>query len=434
MGLKMIRKLWVALIATFLMGIFSLSVSTTSANTSQLDQENTSGAGSLLISTGSRMFQIFKPSLNRLDKVTIEIIDPAGTLSCTIRKPGAEGWEEIAGVSDQAAVDGWNVFDFSDIAVTPETDYAISITGSYGPKWKYGISNVYTRGYAVWQSSDYATWDYNFQTYGYNVSTPSGDETPSADEIDTGTNTSTTSGESLGTATSSIAKPSSLTAKFLEEGEKRGVQLTWKASATSAIDGYKIFRSEKSNSGFIKVGQTDVKILDYLDSNITASKTYYYQVRAYKGSEQSYSSNTASATTPEDIGPAEPTNLKVSESGKDFLSVTWDKNTETNLAGYTITIYIGDKQIDTADLDKEATSHKFSGLEKDTNYKIKLVAKNSDNKLSPAAWAFGNTSALTSSLYAITPLVGALAGVGLALLIVLIVMMIKRRKAAKIKV
>jgi hypothetical protein len=172
----------------------------------------------------------------------------------------------------------------------------------------------------------------------------------------------------------------------------------------------------------------------YLDKNIAASKTYYYQVRAYKGTEQSASSNTASATTPADIGPTKPANFRISQVGSDFIGVIWDKNTAANLAGYTITIYNGEDQVATAELTKDTFNYKFSGLTKSTSYKIKLVAKDSAGKYSQDAWTFGATLSPVNASYLLNIWSGLLALLDVALIILLATIMAKRRKIAKIKI
>jgi len=433
MGQKMAKRLWVTLAITFFIGIFSLSVQPTAANTSQLDQQNETGSGNVLICTGSRMMQTFKPTLNRLDKVAINVTDASGNLSIAIRQQTDEGWGELASVSNQAATDGWNVFDFADIVVTPESEYAISVMGDCSNKWIYSASNPYSRGYAIWQSGDQLSWDFQFQTFGMSVETPGGDPAVPSNDA-TGVEQNNATGETLGTVSTAIVKPTNLKATFVEAGAtSRGVKLVWDISKTSDINGYKIFRSESATKGFLKIGEITKESFEYLDVNIAASKIYYYQVRAYKGTEQSASSNTASATTPADIGPAKPAGLRITQIGNDFIGVIWDKNTETNLAGYTITIYNGDDQVATAELAKDASNYKFNGLAKSTSYKIKLVAKDSAGKYSLDAWAFGSTLSPVDTSYTLNIWSGLLALVDVALLILLICMMAKRRKTAKVK-
>jgi preprotein translocase subunit SecG len=106
----------------------------------------------------------------------------------------------------------------------------------------------------------------------------------------------------------SIAKPTELKAVY-----EKAVTLTWNASATSDIDGNKLFRSETKGKDYKKIGQTTKKILTFLDATVATDKTYYYVVRAYKGSGQSASSNEASITVSASAGNGD-TALSAEES------------------------------------------------------------------------------------------------------------------------
>lgn len=427
----MMKRLWVALIATFLIGIFALAVQPTAANVSQLDQQNESGVGSIRICTGSRMMQYFKPTLNRLDSVTINVADASGTVSLAIKSHASGSWQDIATVSNQPAVDGWNVFDFEDVAVTPESDYTISVSADCtdnNTKWYYANNNPYARGFAVWQSTDYPEWDFQFQTFGMNITTPSD---TSADTSETSGPTAT--GETLGTATSAIEKPTNLKATFAEAGAtSRGVKLIWDISKTADIYGYKIYRSEEATKGFVKIGQITKESFAFLDTNIVASKKYYYQVRAYRGEEQSYSSNTASVEIPADIGPAKPANFKVTAFDTKSITVVWDKNQETNIAGYNVAIYEDSKQVEAADVDKNTTSYNFSDLSADTVYRLTLIVRDENIKISPESSIIQATAPGSRPLFSFNRWVGLLAGLALALTLLLTYSIIKRRRKAKI--
>ena len=75
--------------------------------------------------------------------------------------------------------------------------------------------------------------------------------------------------------------------------------MTWTKSTTTDIDGYKIFRSEEKTKNFKEVGKTAKDIVEFLnDKEVTAGKTYYYIVRAYKASSESANSNTAEVKIP----------------------------------------------------------------------------------------------------------------------------------------
>lgn len=306
-----------------------------------LDQSYIDGSGSLLICTGSRMYQKFKPTKTILTKVEIDIADPSGTVTLNIMDP--EGWADVTSNMTVAVSDGWNAFDFENVTVTPGKTYTISVTGDCGPKWKYGEDNPYPDGEMVWQSSVQPTRDFNFMTFGKDEEpdpTPTPTPTPTSEDengVD-GTPTATTgdnsgsqvesdaqndedvSSETLGDTSSTIAKPSNLVAKYTTKDKT--VVLSWKASSTVDIDGYKIFRSEKESGGYVKVGEVKKDKTQYIDKKPTAGKTLYYQVRAYKGTKQSVSSNTASIKIP--VATVSPTaTTATAQVQRSFIAKYW---------------------------------------------------------------------------------------------------------------
>lgn len=74
-------------------------------------------------------------------------------------------------------------------------------------------------------------------------------------------------------------------------GDKQ-VTLTW--DAVSGADGYNVYRSETSGSGYSPVSVTTS--LTYADTGLTNNKSYYYTVTAVKGNLESAMSQEASAT------------------------------------------------------------------------------------------------------------------------------------------
>lgn len=357
---------------------------------SEVDQQYTGGGASVVIDSYLGNFaQTFMPTKTRLDKVQIELSDVVGSKSATVsirHNVVGVGWDvgNVATVPNQTITNGWNTFDFADITtiISGTDSYGIwVVSNDNGPQWKYTLGpSTYDRGYRIWQNNDMADQDWNFKTYGYD---------PAAGETPAGQAATATTGEALGTTTTSIVKPSNLTAAFSDES--KGVKLAWKASTTSDIDGYKIFRSVSADKGFTKLAATAKNKVDYLDQDFVAGKTYYYQVRAYKGDSESVSTNVASAVVPTDIAPAKPVNFKIVDSTFDMITAMWRKSTDPSLAGYTINLYQGKEKIRSAELSAGFNNYSFFNLEPGTLYKVELIAKNTKGKTSTPALAFGST-------------------------------------------
>lgn len=350
------------------------------------------GAGGIVRS------QTFEPSLNRLTEVYIKIggLNLTGGTPITLKLygPGFDGPEmankTILPTMDTPSYRSW-VFS-SPVTVTPGTTYklVLSTTGPGSVYWYYGEGDQNCDGknrtYAF-RDSNRMTWDWNYKTLGYNVvdSTGGTSQTETGDAV---TTTATTS-ETLGTTTTSIVKPTTLTVAYSDTD--RGIKLTWKASTTTDIDGYKVFRYEGDVKTPVKIASTAKDKLEYLDTDVVAGKTYSYQIRAYKADTQSVSSNIATATVPADAAPAKPVNFKVVDKTFNSIEVMWRKSTDPNISGYTLNLYRGGDKIRTAEIPATVRDYSFLNLDAGTLYKIELVAKSSNGLTSAPAVTFGFT-------------------------------------------
>jgi hypothetical protein len=103
------------------------------------------------------------------------------------------------------------------------------------------------------------------------------------------------------------------------------INLSWTNTSTSQT-GVKIERST-DNVTFTQVTVSGATAVNYSDTGLSASTTYFYRVRATNSSGDSAYSNTASATTAQSAAPARPTlvqNLSTytnrnGEVGNDFI-------------------------------------------------------------------------------------------------------------------
>lgn len=197
---------------------------------------------------------------------------------------------------------GWEEFNFNS-PLLKQSVYRVKILvpTATGVKWVRS-GDVYSGGWYYFGSgpSDYdMNSDLVFQAWGYN--NPAVPETQTAEATSAPVLSSATPAGGLVASaetpsvntTNSITKPTNLKAVY-----DQAVNLQWKESATSAIDGYKIFRSESKGGAYGLIGQTAKVTTSYQDKTVLGGKSYYYVVRAYKGSDQSGSSNEASVTVP----------------------------------------------------------------------------------------------------------------------------------------
>lgn len=391
------KKLFFSLVAGLLIsGLFLPATSMATDSTKDQANDAVVGTANLTLFTSSTTrAQTFSPTMNRLTQIDLYLKD---------RVNGS--WVEIALINEPTAEvvatsgtrmgagDGWQSIYFGDTTLDTNNVYRIKVynQSSLNVKWTYNNTNPYTGGFLYSGPSTFdATSDLNFRTFGYNETSP-GTETPPATPATPSTSPSastTDSSEALGTTTASIAKPLNLTAAYSEAD--KGTKLTWKTSTTADIDGYKVFRSESQNSGYGKIAETTKTVLEAVDTNITAGKTYYYQVRAYKGTNQSISSNTATVKIPDSVPPAKPQKLQVVDKTDSMLKATWRRTEDATVTSYTINLYKGGEKIRTAELNASDELYSFFDLDASTLYKVELIAKNDKGLTSSPATTYGFT-------------------------------------------
>jgi hypothetical protein len=143
-----------------------------------------------------------------------------------------------------------------------------------------------------------------------------------------GPNHSAYSNNATATTVGAPPAPTNLTATALSSSR---IDLQWTDNSTNEAG----FRIERATDGvtFAQVAITPVNATTYSFTNLSASTTYTYRIRAYEGLNNSAYSNTASATT---AGPPPaPTNLTATASSKGRIVLNWTDNAATE-AGYKI--------------------------------------------------------------------------------------------------
>ena len=127
------------------------------------------------------------------------------------------------------------------------------------------------------------------------------------------------------TVAPALGKPSALSAT----SEPTGVQLTWNGSGPR----YRIFRS-LGEAALAKLDESDKPT--YLDTTVDFGAAYRYFIQALAGeTRQSEISDIVSITPLDKFPPAVPSNVSA-VAGSGSMELSWDRNTETDFAGYNI--------------------------------------------------------------------------------------------------
>jgi hypothetical protein len=255
--------------------------------------------------------------------------------------------------------------------VTPGQRYWLCLTSPVGNVvWWYSDNaaicgpckaGTYPNGNIWYNNGVIYEQDFGFKIYSSNMEEPvitpdptpdqiTPDPTPATTPATTPTTTSTPaastplpagvtagSGAAPAATSTSIKQPTDLVAADVGADQGGSIKIDWKASITIDIDGYKVFRSIEESKNFKEIAKTEKTILTFTDNSAVIGQKYYYMVRAYKTTKESASTSTLSATSIDNLAPVAPANF-VFEASTDKVTFIWDKNTEADLAGYTLTI------------------------------------------------------------------------------------------------
>ncbi len=242
---------------------------------------------------GVTLRQGFRPEYNRLSSIKLWL-GGKGSVNWAI-KAAEEGFRDIASGVITYDAPGELTASFDPVTVYPGDHYYLYISNpTENGSWAYttdatcySVTNAEENDAAI-----VGVGDFNFVIYGFNyVAEAAATDTPAETQI--AATAAPASAETPSTnTTSSIEPPSDLTAVT----QNSTVNLTWTASKTSDIDGYKIFRSTAKGASYKLISSTTKSLLKYTDSKVDAGTKYYYFVRAYKNDSESANSNIASTT------------------------------------------------------------------------------------------------------------------------------------------
>jgi len=223
------------------------------------------------------------------------------------------------------------------------------------------------------------------------------DTTPAADTpLPTGVTEGT--GDAPAATTTTIKPASALAVIDVPTDQGGALQLTWTASVTTDIDGYKVFRSTtEATKDFQEIARTEKTILTYTDNKAAIGTQYYYMVRAYKTTKESVSTSVVNGTSVDNLAPATPVNPTYIKESPEVYTFTWEQNKETDLAGYSLIVADANNPtviLETISVGKDLTTYslelsKFSTLATDGVYTFQLVAEDTQANLSEEAMVEG---------------------------------------------
>jgi hypothetical protein len=126
---------------------------------------------------------------------------------------------------------------------------------------------------------------------------------------------------------------------------ENNVAIEWKppeknidSSTPPSVAGYNVYR-ESENEEFHRINTTLIEETSFVDRDFVYNMTYRYYVRASATRSSPYTesgnSKAVEMLTEDTLIPIAPTGL-VAIAGENFVSLTWDSNKETDLAGYRV--------------------------------------------------------------------------------------------------
>lgn len=128
------------------------------------------------------------------------------------------------------------------------------------------------------------------------------------------------------------AAPSGLSATAIAYNK---IRLNWTDNSNNET-GFEVVRSTTSGGTYTPVGTAQAGATSYTDSGLTASKAYYYKIRAINDGGGSAFTSFATATTPAmPPTPAAPSNLAAESGAGNSISLSWDDNS-ANETGFKI--------------------------------------------------------------------------------------------------
>ncbi|EKD26119.1 MAG: fibronectin type III protein, partial [uncultured bacterium] len=165
------------------------------------------------------------------------------------------------------------------------------------------------------------------------------------------------------------------------------ITVSWAANTESDLAGYRIYRSTGVGA-YSRIASTTTSVRTYTNTGLTPSTTYNYKVIAYDTTDANNDTaadfitylaacSSISATTSANAVPAVLTGVAINDSANNSLVISWNRNNESDLAGYNIYRSIAGAayvRLNSTVIAPAALSYTNTGLTQGTSYSYQVCA------------------------------------------------------------
>jgi hypothetical protein len=141
-----------------------------------------------------------------------------------------------------------------------------------------------------------------------------------------------------------------------------GVRVSWQGPAGQ----YRVFRRVDQDQAVSLMATVETN--QWIDTTTEYGKQYHYVVQAVHGAVESELSEEKSVTPIDTFAPAVPKGLNAVAAGEK-IELVWDRNTETDLAGYRLYRALGDGKLEKIADIQDAPSYSDGKVESGKRYR-----------------------------------------------------------------
>ena len=171
------------------------------------------------------------------------------------------------------------------------------------------------------------------------------------------------------------------------------VKLSW-ADNSNNETGFQIERW--NGSAWAQIGTVGPNVTTYVDTGLSPSTTYYYEVVAYNSAGTAWAASYATVTTPAATVtvPNAPSNVTGTATSATQIKLSWADNSN-NETGFQIERWNGSAWAQIGTVGPNVTTYADTGLSPSTTYYYEVVAYNSAG----TAWAASYVTVATSTAF-----------------------------------